>query len=109
MEESTYEHGAASLDDVRRSVDEFFAEARKSPELREELTAHGADVEKALDEGPASITVSGLEEGIDPGTLILIGVGIHVGSSAWDDVVLPWIKRRLGQDAVGRRKNRRSK
>lgn len=100
-EERVYERGAASPEELQKAIDAFFAEARQDDELQGELEAHGADVDEALGGEAEAITVSTDEQGIDPLTAIVIGVAVHVGGSAWDEVVLPWLKRRLGQDALG--------
>jgi hypothetical protein len=107
MTEIKYAAGEATPVEVQAQVEAFFDELRSDDKLRDEVAAAGVDPDELARGGPDAFTVRPESEGMDPViTPIIVGIGIHIGTKAWDEVILPWIKRRRGEDAIGDEEDR---
>jgi hypothetical protein len=102
-----YEPGTASVQELRGELEAFWLELAKSDELRREVTQAGLDPEKVQQLDPArDIKVEKEGEGFAPVAIIIVfaPAANHILSSLWDEVAVPWIRRRRGADAIGQKK-----
>ena len=104
----TLEYGPGGLPaaEIQRSVDEFWAEYERDPVLREETARVNAGISSVDLAGRAALVrVRPRGSGFDAATVGLIvafaPAGNAIAISVWKDVLLPWIKRQRGEDAVG--------
>jgi hypothetical protein len=97
----------ASAAEIQVVVDEVLAE------LRDETTEAAEKARKAVLDPPtlanARVDISEQGHGLDPLTVIVVGItiraGSHVAIKLWDDVLWPRLRRRLGGRAVGEKIN----
>jgi N-acetylglucosamine kinase-like BadF-type ATPase len=93
------------VDDVLRELGDPNSEAAKR--------AKKADLERQqLASASVKVTESG--QGVDPVSITILvtiagGVGTHIATKLWDEVVWPHVKRELGGRAVGKRKKKSKK
>jgi hypothetical protein len=107
LAEIVYKAGRRTVEQIRAEVDAFFARLGSDPDLSERVERAGLDL-KQVEQQRGEVRLSQEGEGIDLiVTPIVVAVGAHVGKSIWDDLLLPWIKHRLGQDALGSETERR--
>ena len=104
-DESVYVRGQLSIVELNREVESFWSELRASDDLKAELGAHGASADEILQLPPAdAIHITAGSAGIDPALVTLIVAFApsvnHALKSAWDSVIIPWIRRRRGEDAI---------
>jgi hypothetical protein len=99
--ELSYEKGTASEDQLRSAIEQFFDELEGDQEIRAEARDKGVDLEALRSAGPEGITVSSGGSRFTGVETILIGIAVHAAGKAFDEVVLPFIKRRLSRDALG--------
>jgi hypothetical protein len=109
--EFAYARGELSVDQLEAEIAEFW-QALDNPgsaALEAELSAAGIDrtALAGLDRESA-ITVRAVTSGVDPTTAVLL---VSLAPSAnliikdlWEEIVLPRIKRRRGDDAIGEQK-----
>lgn len=105
--ELRFRSGEASAADIQVVVDEILAE------LSDETSEAAKKARKAGLDPPvlasASVTVRERGQGLEPLTIILVGISIRVGSHVvrqfWDEVLWPRLRRRLGVKAVGKEIN----
>jgi hypothetical protein len=109
-EELIYEKGDASADELSAAVEQFFSALDgDDQELLEDAEDHGVDLEALKRAGPQAITLrEESRERMGAETAIVVGLVVHVAGNAWDDVVLPWLKRKLGSTALGKKLKDRS-
>ncbi len=85
--------GSANIDALQLAVNEAVAAERAA-----------GDVDL-----PEQITVEEESQGFDPITIAvavtLIKFGGHVATQVWDDHIWPRVRTKLGDDAVGKRKD----
>jgi hypothetical protein len=105
-EELIYARGQLSAESLQQEIARFWADVPESPELQAEVAAAGLDYpapDNALLAG--QITVRPGSSGADPVTVALIVAFAPAANrmlkDVWATVILPRIKRRWGQDAVG--------
>ncbi len=104
-DESVYARGQLSVAELNREVASFWSELQVSDDLKARLAAHEVGADELLRLSPAeAISITPASAGIDPGTVALIVAFApsvnHALKSAWDNVILPWIRRRRGLDAI---------
>ncbi len=105
-DELIYARGELSVESLQREIARFWADAAVSPELQAELAGAGLKYEESGDtESSQQIKVRAGSSGADPASVVLI---ISLAPSAnrvlkdiWADIILPRIKRRWGDDAIG--------
>jgi hypothetical protein len=110
-EELVYARGQLSIAELNREVESFWGELGVSDDLKAKLAAHEVDANELLRLPPAeAVIITSDSAGIDPGSIALIIAFApsvnHALKSAWDTVILPWIRHRRGEDAI---KDRHSK
>jgi hypothetical protein len=113
-EELFYGRGELSVDQVQGEIDEFWQEfdARTDSMLDSELRTDGIDPAGLADvDRKTAITVHAGASGVDP-TVVLIVVTLapsanHIVKDLWKTVLLPRIRRRWGDDAIGDEKRSR--
>jgi hypothetical protein len=110
VSEITYGAGRITRDELRGELEAFWGELRTSGELREEVRAAEIDPDEllGLDPGTAvEVRQDGEPIGEVVAIVIVFGPTInHVAQSLWDEVVLPWLRRRRGGDALGPERGR---
>jgi hypothetical protein len=106
-----YTRGELSVDELEAEIAQFW-QALDNPgssALEAELSAAGLD-QTALAglDRESAITVRPVTSGVDPATAVLL---VSLAPSAnliikdlWEEVMLPRIKRRRGDDAIGEQK-----
>ena len=100
------------MEALRDEIQAFWDELPTNAELRREVEGAGLDLVAVgeLDSATA-IVVEKEGEGFDPATVAIIvafaPAGVHMLDSLWDEVIVPWIRRRRGSDALGRKKGPR--
>ena len=109
--EFSYARGELSADQLQTEIDQFWQalDSTGGSALEAELSAAGFDrTALAGRDRKGAITVRPGRSGVDPVTAVLI---VSLAPSAnliikdlWEEVVLPRIKRRRGDDAIGEQK-----
>lgn len=105
-DELIYARGELSVESLQREIARFWTDVAVSPELQAELAGAGLKYEASGDtEFSQQIKVRAGSSGADPASVVLI---ISLAPSAnrvlkdiWTDIILPRIKRRWGDDAIG--------
>jgi hypothetical protein len=101
-----FDRGAAAADDIQRVAEEVVAELSDAGSEASEA-ARAAGLDPAALAG-AEVSVKEEDQDVDPGTAILVGIAIKAGSHVairfWDEVIWRRVQRRLGDDALGDRK-----
>jgi hypothetical protein len=93
------EAGVSTLADVQTAIDEILADLRAGGDLAEDARAQGLEL-------PEDLTITAEEPaGLEPVTAIIVAfagaAGKEFAKRAWNDLILPEIRRRRGADAVG--------
>jgi hypothetical protein len=106
LEELAYSRGQLSADQVQQEIARFWTELEASPELQEELAGAGISSDLFRDVDPSdAITVRVDSSGVDPISVALIVAFAPAANRAlkdvWTTVLLPRIRRRWGDDAIG--------
>jgi hypothetical protein len=102
----TYSRGYLSAEQVEHEIARFWADVAASSELRAQLVATGLNFE-TLDKSnlPDAITVRVDSSGVDPVAVSLVIVfaptANRILKDVWATVLLPRIRRRWGDDAIG--------
>ena len=108
MDESIeYEAGTASAQELQEETAAFWRELSQSDELRGAVAAADLDLEEVQRLDPEQlIKVEQQGEGFAPVAILVVfaPAANHALSSLWDEVVVPWIRRRRGADAIGKQK-----
>lgn len=109
----TYLSGRLSTGQIQEEVARFWAELRGSSELEGQLNAAGISSAALADfDRQGMITVSVDSSGADPASVLLViafaPAANRVLKDLWASVLLPRIRRRWGDDAVGDEISRRS-
>jgi hypothetical protein len=105
-DELIYARGELSVESLQREIARFWADAAVSPELQAELDNAGLNYEASGGaEFSQQIKVRAGSSGADPASVILI-ISLapsvnRVLKDVWADIILPRIKRRWGDDAIG--------
>jgi hypothetical protein len=109
-----YQRGTASATQLQEEIQAFWAELATDEDLQGEVRDAGldpAEVEKLDTSQAIEVTQEG--EGIDPLTVTIIVAlapsAVHVLDSLWDEVIVPWIRRRRGADALGKKKDKKKR
>ncbi len=104
--ELIYAHGRLSVESLQDEISRFWADVAEDPELQAELVAAGLNYtasDNAVFAG--QITVRPESSGVDPVSVVLIvsfaPTANRVLKDIWADIILPRIKRRWGDNAVG--------
>jgi hypothetical protein len=106
---ASYQLGTRSAVELRRDIQDFLVESRHNSGVQASAARAGITVDQ-LDELGRSKAYDIREEGagLDHTAVTLIVAFApavnHVAMTVWDDILLPWIRRRYGDDAVGPRK-----
>jgi hypothetical protein len=90
-----YKRGGLSGAELRAELVKFFASAADDEGARDDAEVAGIDLSEVLAAGPDQIKVDPLDPqftGVE--TAILVTLLTPPVQSAWNDVVLPWLKRR---------------
>ena len=97
-----YSRGVLSAEQLQSEISQFWHELETSPALKAELKASEIDPEMLSENG---ITVHVGASGVDPTAALLIITFAPAANRAlkdlWTTVLLPRIRRRWGDDAVG--------
>ena len=106
MDELQYKLGARDSDQLASDIEEFWSTVETDDTLRAELQDADVPVDKLLSIPPSdAIQFEHRGAGIDPATVTLVVAFApavnEIVKSAWKEVILPWIRRRRGDDAVG--------
>lgn len=101
-----YGPGSVTPAEIQRSIDEFWAEYERDPAVQQEVDRAGVDLASVdTADRPTLVRARPKGSGLDPATVELIvafaPAGNYVAFSLWRDVLLPRIKHRRGEDAVG--------
>ncbi len=109
--EFTYARGELSVDQLQAEIAEFWQALDNlgTSDLEAELSAAGLDRTALVGfDRESAITVRAVTSGVDTTTAVLL---VSLAPSAnliikdlWEEVVLPRIKRRRGDDAIGEEK-----
>jgi hypothetical protein len=106
LDELTYSRGQLSADQIQQEIAKFWTELEASSELQEQVAAAGIsrDLLGDVDRSDA-ITVRVDSSGVDPISVALIVAFAPAANRAlkdvWTTVLLPRIRRRWGDDAIG--------
>jgi hypothetical protein len=102
--ELRFHYGQATAAELQAVVDEILAELR-------DPTSEAADRARRADLDPQALASSEIsvreeQQGFEPiSTTILVGiatgVGTHIATKFWDEVIWPRLRRDLGAKAVG--------
>jgi hypothetical protein len=100
-----YSRGSLPVDQLQDEIARFWSEAKTNPDLQAKISAAGFP-SGALDEiDKSAITLRVGSSGTDPASVILIVALAPTANRAlkdvWSTVLLPRIRRRWGDDAVG--------
>jgi hypothetical protein len=105
-----YQRGSRSPVQLQKDISDFWAELPRNVTLQQSVdkAGIGPDMLEAL-RRPGTYTFEEKGAGLDPEVVALIvGLGAqpvaHAANTLWDQVILPWIRRRWGDDAVGPKK-----
>lgn len=85
--------------DVSREIYGFWTELAKDERCRDEVRAAGLDPSELQKIGPEGITIKMQGAGLEP-TAILLAFGSKVLYDLWKQVLLPWVKQKLGDDIL---------
>ena len=110
-EEFVYARGGLSVDEIQDEIAQFWQilDTQVSPALDAQLSAAGLDraAFEHVNRENAIIVRAG-RSGVDPGTAVLL---VSLAPSAnriikdlWKKIVLPRIRERWGEDAIGKEK-----
>jgi hypothetical protein len=105
-EEFFYTHGELSIEAIQAEIAKFWAELNADTEIQSELAGVGLapDAFLSIDLDQA-ITVRADSSGADPTSVLLIvalaPTANNILKDVWKTVLLPRIRRRWGQDAIG--------
>jgi hypothetical protein len=107
-----YEYGTVSVEKLRSEIETFWQELPNSAELRQEVSEAGIEPAQVQELDPVTdIEITKEGEGFDPVTVTIVvafaPAGVHILNSLWDEVIVPWIRRRGGGGAIGREKARK--
>jgi hypothetical protein len=113
-DEFFYARGELSVEQIQAEIARFWQDLDNpgSAELKAELSARGLDLTSLADvDAENAITVRAASSGVDPITAVLI-VSLapsanHIIKSLWETAVLPYIRKRRGEDAIGEKKEKR--
>jgi hypothetical protein len=101
---SSYKAGLSARE-LQTEINRIWHDMRTSRELRADITAAGIDHEALMQTEEIPITVHTEASGIDPSSVVLAVAfapsASHVLKELWATVLLPRIKQRWGNDAVG--------
>ena len=105
-EELTYARGELSAEQLQQEIARFWAELKESQELQEEVAAQGNNMATLRDiESATAIKVRLDSSGTDPASVVLIVALAPSANRAlkdlWATILLPRIRRRWGDDAIG--------
>jgi hypothetical protein len=113
-DELTYGRGELSVGEVQQEIAQFWRELGKTPELLAKFDDLGIrpheldDIEKS-----DAISVRADSSGADPTSVLIIiafaPTGNRVLKDIWTSALLPRIRRRWGDDAIGEESNRRGR
>ena len=102
---ASYEKGTSSVEEVQTEINRFWREMQTSAELEAEVAAAGFNRNALTQAKEVPITVRAESSGVDPVTVVLtITFAPSVSRTLkdlWTTVLLPRIRRRLGDDAIG--------
>lgn len=104
--EFTYSKGELTVEQLQEEISGFWTELQNSPKLGAEVDAAGLDSRVLSSLGNADpIAVRLDSSGADPASVLLIiafaPAGNRMLKDLWATVVLPRIRRRWGDDAIG--------
>jgi len=104
--ELTYTRGQLSAQQIEQEVALFWGELKASPELQAELAASGLETATLRDmESADAIRVRVDSSGVDPVSVSLIimfaPTANRILKDVWTTALLPRIRRRWGDDAIG--------
>jgi hypothetical protein len=112
--ETTYLRGELSAEQLREEISGFWAELKTGSEVQAEVDGAGLNsgvlngIERA-----GEITVRVESSGADPASVLLViafaPAANRVLKDLWATVLLPRIRRRWGDDAIGREVSRRDR
>jgi hypothetical protein len=105
-EELIYARGELSVKSLQEEIARFWSDAAVSPELQAELADAGLRYEASGNsEFTQQITVRAGSSGADPASVVLIislaPTANRVLKDIWTNIILPRIRRRWGDDAIG--------
>jgi hypothetical protein len=110
-EEFIYARGELSVDQIQAEIAQFWQDLDNpgSSALKSELSTDGLDLTALAGADTANaITVRAGRSGVDPGTALIIvtlaSPANRIIKDLWATVVLPRIRRRWGDDAIGEEK-----
>ena len=104
-DELVFARGQLSVAELNREVESFWSELQVSDDLKNKLAAHEVSADDLLQLSPGeAVSIRSASAGIDPGTVAIVIAFAppvnHALKSAWNTVILPWIRRRRGEDAI---------
>lgn len=106
LAQMVYHRGHLSADQIQQEVDEFFAELKTSQEFVAGITSNTlttAELRQVIGTDPIKVKVG--SSGLDPLSVSLIVMfapaANRVAKDLWTTIMLPRIKRRWGDDAIG--------
>lgn len=104
----TYSPGRLSAEQIEQEIGRFWAELNTSSGLQAELAAKGIESAALREINPTdAILVRETSSGVDPLSISIIIAFASTGSNllqdVWSTVILPRIRRRWGDDAIGSR------
>jgi hypothetical protein len=114
VNELIYSSGELTAQQLQEEITSFWTDLRESSKLRSEVSSKGIDW-SALENinGLNAITVRPDSSGVDPASVLLIvafaPAGNRVLKDLWGTIILPRIRKRWGDDAVGDESGRRNR
>jgi hypothetical protein len=107
VEELIYSRGQLSAEQVEEEIGRFWAELSTSSELQADLAAKGLESSVVHKINPTdAIHVSVGSSGVDPLSVLIITFAPTASAllkDVWRAVILPRIRQRWGDDAIGSR------
>lgn len=102
---ASYEAGTLSAEELQTEINRVWRDMRTSGEVGAEIAAAGFDRETLTRTEEIPITVYAEASGIDPSSVVLTVAfapsASHVLKDLWAAVLLPRIRQRWGNDAIG--------
>jgi hypothetical protein len=93
-----YERGDLTAEALRTEVETFFAVASDDPAVQQDAAEAGVNLDELLAPGPDQIRVEPADAGMTGfEEAVVIMLLTPVVESAWQDVVLPWLRRRFNR------------
>jgi hypothetical protein len=102
----SYEEAALSEAEIRAGLGKLMGSLSTDEDLRSEVQKEGGNPSLLYANRDEAIEVSSEGAGFGAETVILIKLAVYVGQRLWDKVLEPRLLDLLGQDALGKRREK---